>query len=371
MADWLEAPSPASAARPAHEPAVPNLNERRIAWDGEAYTFEELSTYYGFASGLAIWRKSECRDSAEQPVGITSSRPEGPHIHLSWHELVAMAGSQGCGGKAANAEQKRFRAQCFANGLWEIDLSSSTYDWRQLLKAMPAAKSKPLVGAGVVKFSFRLLQQVRDHNYIKIDSGERHIFEILCADSERWQLHFHKNGSMDNPVRIPPPSSLLQAVLTGQPMNNTLGSAAPPAHEEGSIWRLHDILDSTSHDNLPIGRNEVHMALTTILQSYSPQEFPFAVDITATIAFPWHRWLRNVVSNRELIGSGVVKVFALCQTLTLEAEIVFCHPDDTYTCAKPGKRLEYQQLNGWRYSPTFVQAPVETASWLQTRAQQL
>ena len=54
MADWLEAPSPASAARPAHEPAVPNLNERRIAWDGEAYTFEELSTYYGFASGLAI-----------------------------------------------------------------------------------------------------------------------------------------------------------------------------------------------------------------------------------------------------------------------------------------------------------------------------
>ena len=111
MADWLEAPSPASAARPAHEPAVPNLNERRIAWDGEAYTFEELSTYYGFASGLAIWRKSECRDSAEQPVGITSSRPEGHHIHLSWHELVAMAGSQGCGGKAANAEQKRLRAQ--------------------------------------------------------------------------------------------------------------------------------------------------------------------------------------------------------------------------------------------------------------------
>ena len=72
MADWLEAPSPASAARPAHEPAVPNLNERRIAWDGEAYTFEELSTYYGFASGLAIWRKSECRDSAEQPVGSTA-----------------------------------------------------------------------------------------------------------------------------------------------------------------------------------------------------------------------------------------------------------------------------------------------------------
>ena len=78
MADWLEAPSPASAARPAHEPAVPNLNERRIAWDGEAYTFEELSTYYGFASGLAIWRKSECRDSAEQPVGINQAALRAP-----------------------------------------------------------------------------------------------------------------------------------------------------------------------------------------------------------------------------------------------------------------------------------------------------
>jgi hypothetical protein len=131
----------------------------------------------------------------------------------------------------------------------------------------------------------------------------------VCADSERWQLHFHKNGSMDNPVRIPPPSSLLQAVLTGQPMNNTLGSAAPPAHEEGSIWRLHDILDSTAHDNLPIGRNEVHMALTTILQNQLPREVPFAVDITSTTVFPWHRWLSNVVtlrSHRAMCDSSAV-----------------------------------------------------------------
>ena len=128
MPDGLEAASPASAARPAHESAVLNLNERRTALDGEAYTFEEFPTYYGFDSWFAIWHKSECLDSAEQPVGITASlpedsaeqpvgtiasRPEGYHIRLSWHELVAMTGSQGCGGKAANVEQKRLRAYSF------------------------------------------------------------------------------------------------------------------------------------------------------------------------------------------------------------------------------------------------------------------
>ena len=72
MADRLEVASSASAARPARESGVVNLNKRRIASDDEAYTFGEFATHYGFASGFAIWRKSECRDSAEQPVGMTA-----------------------------------------------------------------------------------------------------------------------------------------------------------------------------------------------------------------------------------------------------------------------------------------------------------
>ena len=302
------------------------------------------------------------QDSTEQSVVTTAGHPQGQQVRLAWDELVATTLRKGCGGKAANVEQKRLRAHCFANGLWEIDLTDSTYDWRQLLKAMPEAKSRTLVGTGVAKFSFRLLQNVRDHNYFKTDSGERHVFEIASTDGDRWQLHFHKNGSMDDPIRIPP-----TAVLHSQPITNATG-------EEGPTWHWQDILVNPPKDNLPVGRNETSMALATILQSHSPQEFPFAVDITATSAFPWDRWLRNVLPNREIIGSGIVKVFALCLTSIphtpqwQKAQIVFCHPDDTYTIAKPVNKLEYEQQMGWRDCQMFAQAPVQTGSWLQIRA---
>ena len=110
------------------------------------------------------------------------------------------------------------------------------------------------------------------------------------------------------------------------------------------------------------------MAVAAILQSYSPQQFPFAVDITDTVAFPWHRWLHNVVENQELIGCGIVKVFALWHRQCDERQIIFCHPDDTYTQATPGNKLQCQQVNGWKGEPAFVRAPIATETWLRSRS---
>jgi hypothetical protein len=100
MADRLEVASPASAARPAHESAVLNLNERRIDLDGEAYTFEEFASYHGFASGITIWQKSERLDSADQPVVITVSPPEDsaappvePQVNAELHDESAHSSS--------------------------------------------------------------------------------------------------------------------------------------------------------------------------------------------------------------------------------------------------------------------------------------
>ena len=308
-------------------------------------------------------------DSAAQPVGITASQPGQQDILLSWDELQAMAGKKCCGGKAACQEQRRLREHCFKHSLWDVDLSNpwnNDFEWKQVLKAMPESKSKALVGAGIVKFSFRLLQGIRDHNYCKFDSGEKHVFEIECVDGVRWQLHFHKNGSVDNPFRIAPPSSMQQAAQHGQ----SACSAARPAQssEKSFTWHLPNILEAAAEYSEPLGRNEVSMALATILQSYSPQQFPFAVEITDNVAFPWHRWLRNVVENRELIGCGIVKVFALWPSSSDKQRIIFCHPDDTYTEATPEKKIQHVRLKGWKDKPAFIRAPIATKSWMQIRS---
>lgn len=140
-----------------------------------------------------------------------------------------MSSTKGCGGKEACQEQRRLREYCFAHSLWDVDLSKSEYNWKQLLKAMPASKSRGLVESGIVKFSFRLLRHVRDHSYCKVDRGGQRIFKTACMNGERWQSHFHKNGNLDNPFRVAPPSSMPRQ--HGQ----SLCSAARPAQpsEEG------------------------------------------------------------------------------------------------------------------------------------------
>ena len=396
----------ASAARPANECIVVNSNERRRADDGEWYTLQEFIGYFGVTGGPAIWQVSAGQDRSEQcltaaapkvkavpkpkkappphttavlpiPNVGASIRDDSGHSQAivttmghgqcqqgrsAWDQLDSMPSLSGCGGKAANGEQKRLRAQCFGTGTWEIDLTDcSEYDWRQLLKAIPEPTSRKLVGTGVAKFSFRLLQTVRDPNYCKIDTGERHVFEIAVTDGDRWQLHFHKNGKMDEPTWIPP-----TAVLHSQPFTNAIGE------EE---WHWQHILLNHPKDNLPVGRQETSIALARILHSYSPQETPFAVDITATSAFPWDRMLRNVMLNRQIIGIGIVKVFALCPTSNphthpwQNAQIVFCRPDDTYTIVKPESKSDGEsQLVGWRDCQTYSRAPVQTGSWMQIRA---
>ena len=61
-----------------------------------------------------------------------------------------------------------------------------------------------IIGEGITRVKFRLLEGVRDINYYKQDSGESHVFEILRDDTSAVQLHYHKNGSLDDPVLIDP-----------------------------------------------------------------------------------------------------------------------------------------------------------------------
>ena len=61
-----------------------------------------------------------------------------------------------------------------------------------------------IVGDGIAQVKFRLLADVRDSNWAKVDSGEKHVFEILRVDTSAVHLHYHKDGSLDDPVFIDP-----------------------------------------------------------------------------------------------------------------------------------------------------------------------
>ena len=111
---------------------------------------------------------------------------------------------QGMGGKAACVKQRQLRQVCLQNGHSEIDLTDTWPQWRAVLRALPRDKQQIIVGDGIAQVKFRLLADVRDSNWAKVDSGEKHVFEILRVDTSAVHLHYHKDGSLDDPVFIDP-----------------------------------------------------------------------------------------------------------------------------------------------------------------------
>ena len=70
-------------------------------------------------------------------------------------------------------------------------------------------------------------------------------------------------------------------------------------------------METASSVAQPVGKNEVAMAFSTLVSHYigAAGPWPAAIDITTEVAFPWPRWLRNLAQNREIVRSGISKVF--------------------------------------------------------------
>ena len=114
---------------------------------------------------------------------------------LTWEQVLAMPAMRkraGRGGKAACLKQRELRAFCFENNIDEVDLARSAYNWRLLLKTMPCLNTPDVIGPGIVGFSFRLLSEIDPHY-----AAQRHVFEFICANGDRWHLHFHQRGNCD------------------------------------------------------------------------------------------------------------------------------------------------------------------------------
>jgi len=112
---------------------------------------------------------------------------------LTWeqlHAMPAMRKQANRGGKAACIKQRQLRAFCLEKNIDAVELTRSAYNWRLLLKTMPCLNTPDVIGPGIVGFSFRLLKEI-DPNY----DAALHVFELNCANGDRWHLHFHRRGN--------------------------------------------------------------------------------------------------------------------------------------------------------------------------------
>ena len=161
-----------------------------------------------------------------------------------------------------------------------------------MLVSLPPQTQRAIIGNGITQVKFRLLESVQDSNYAKVDSGERHVFEILRVDTSAVHLHYHKKGSLDDPVYVNP---------IVMPQNAHSGASQPAAPFIGLAY-------SPSQPN--IGRREAVLALTVLLYACW-NNGAGAVDITDGHAFDWKRFLANTMEHLEIAAMELKKVFAL------------------------------------------------------------
>ena len=246
---------------------------------------------------------------------------------------------QGMGGKAACAKQRQLRQECLQNGLFEIDITETWPSWRAVLRALPPTTQQLIIADGIAQVKFRLLQGVHA-------SGERHVFEIRRVDTSAVHLHYHKNGSLDDPVLFDAgqwPSELRV------PQNANTGASQPTAP---------DIQLNPSQ--AVIGRREAVLALNLLLNQHG---------------FDWRRFVQNTMEHLEIAAFELEKVFALRTADSGSPKLAFCTTrtgwkilNPTQTSYKNTRLPGLQEMSSdWRTEPLFLQAQTLSRDWMRMR----
>ena len=267
---------------------------------------------------------------------------------------------KGMGGKAACAKQRELRQVCLQNGVFEIDVTETWPEWKAVLRALPPNMQQLITGNGIARVKFRLLEGVRDPNYAKKDSGERHVFEIVRVDTSAVHLHYHKNGSLDDPVFVDP-------II--MPQNANSGASQSTA-----------AFITPSPSQPLIGRREAVLALTVLLNACW-NNGAGAVDITDGHAFEWKRFVANTMEHLEIAAMVLEKVFALRTADSGSPKLAFCTTSTGWKILDPTQgRYKNTRLPGlqvmssnWRTEPLFLQAQalgsslISCSSWMRMR----
>jgi len=288
-----------------------------------------------------------------------------PQVVLTFDQLEAMPKPQ-FGGKFACERQRELRAELLQSGTYEHDLTHEAWPWRDVIRSLPQHLRWTLVGPGVTLFTFKLVRCQIDHNYydkFPNDSGERHVFHIQRTDNVAHHLHYHPNGTLDDPVKS-------QHNITVQ---NTLpgGPIIRQEHFTTHDWLplINGALQPVDFDGRfitgpTVGRKEAASACTILLDACGGQRRAASVDVTDELAFPWRRWLLHQTNSNDAMPHNIVRVF-ICRGLFVfdETMIACCRADGTYACFYPGRKARKLEIfNDWPamtlfQNPYYVNVP--------------
>ena len=310
---------------------------RRMAADGAWYTFSEFQAYYGDAAS-AMWQvvgptnrlllapptpplhrgrertvtaspQHRGRERTEKRVMCSHPPIQGQpeeeiimraqadmeqRLTFTLQDCATFQSLPGQGGGNGCQRQRALRALCLNEGRRTQDVTHETA-WKAALAAKcrgSAQLVQQIVGPGVRCCLFRLLPGVLDHNYRRRerDVGERHVFELIRVDNTTIHLHFHANGTMDDP-----PMATHSVVVSGAPIPVPLvGSTGLECFRNAG--------SGTDELSYPISFEQADEALQRLLDAMPGCEL---VDITDGVAFDWVRFLRSHPKLSPLLSNAL------------------------------------------------------------------
>ena len=344
-----------------------------LARDGQIYPedkFRDVESLVSHGSAAKPVPTETASCSAAEPVPSASATCSAGANHAGAPLLFTvddLEGMSAClGGKKAWQCQRSLREVRTKSNTPHaiVNLSHSDFDWKAMLKSLPTAPH--IIGCGVTAFNFRLLPDVMDQNYIKIDSGERHVFEVVRADASRVLLHFHKNGKCDPPEILPAKEVAPSDAATSEQLGVTY--TCQPALEYSDIMGTAAAGDKSA----PLGRAEATIALQSLLISGFGEAGIGAINLTDGVAFPWTRFLKNNVMCKEYVGPGINRVYVARFHRDDELVLLLCRADGGYVELRPAAKsnrhtFHNKEGDAWQQIKTLQNAKYIGMSWMQIR----
>ena len=299
------------------------------------------------------------------------------------------------GGRAACQWQRTLRTECIAKEVSFRDVTNDPlYDWKQLLRSARPGFASRIIGQGIVRVVFRIIETQVDSNYTKEDGHGRHFFEFLRADGSAMRLHYHMRGPPDETKCVGPPRDAAQPAVYGAAATQAdvpgggaaqtavrSGGASQPAELGGdaSLPFTLEHMEEAARSRQTTGRHEASDALKTLVDHHHGETASGAVDITHGSAFDWPRWVAKIKGARAVIRDGVHRVYAVRWAPHSAPEVVFCYGNKTYSTLRPRNAaytssaketpFVFHGKGNWVTEPLLSAAPKAAAAWLLLRDQ--